>query len=71
MFNKYRSVQELRSFSGTFDLISFEAVDFEFIVEKVWLGLDRRFGQTDIYALVCLIKFGLISLADSSEKQTN
>ena len=41
--NKYRSVQELHSssiasFSGTFDLILFQAVNFEFIVEKVWFG---------------------------------
>ena len=39
--NKYRSVQELRSsskISVTFDLILFLAVNFEFIVEKVWFG---------------------------------
>jgi len=29
----------LASFSGTFDLISFQAVNFEFIVKKVWFGL--------------------------------
>ena len=37
-------------FSGTFDLISFEAVNFEFIVEKVfliWFGLDRKFAKTE------------------------
>ena len=32
----YRSCAALASFSGTFDLILFEAV--EFIVEKVWFG---------------------------------
>ena len=32
----YRSCAALAHFSGTFDLILFEAVDFEFIVEKVW-----------------------------------
>ena len=32
--NKYRSVQELRSSSKKFN--------FEFIVEKVWFGLDRQ-----------------------------
>ena len=28
----------LACFSGTFDLILFEAVDFEFIIDKVWFG---------------------------------
>ena len=36
----YRSCAALASFSGTFDLILFEAVNFGFIVEKVWFGLD-------------------------------
>jgi len=39
--NKYRSVQEFISiahFSGTFDSILFEEVNFEFIVEKVLFG---------------------------------
>ena len=35
----YRSCAALASFSGTFDLILFKAVNFEFIVEKVWFGL--------------------------------
>ena len=35
----YRSCAALASFSGTFDLIFFEAVNFKFIVEKVWFGL--------------------------------
>ena len=35
----YRSCAALASFSGTFDLILFQAVNFEFIVEKVWFGL--------------------------------
>ena len=34
----YRSCAALAHFSGTFDLIIFEAVNFEFIVEKVWFG---------------------------------
>ena len=36
----YRSCAALASFSCTFDLILFEAVNFEFIVKKVWFGLD-------------------------------
>ena len=35
----YRSCAALAHFSGTFDLILFEAVTFEFIVKKVWFGL--------------------------------
>ena len=35
----YRSCAALASFSGTFDLILFQAVIFELIVEKVWFGL--------------------------------
>ena len=34
----YRSCAALASFSDTFDLILFESVNFEIIVEKVWLG---------------------------------
>ena len=34
----YRSCAALAYLSGTFDLILFEAVDFEFIVKKVWFG---------------------------------
>ena len=34
----YRSCAALTHFSGTFDLILFEEVTFEFIVEKVWFG---------------------------------
>ena len=44
----YRSCAALASFSGTLDLILFEAVNFQ-IVEKVWFGLvcfNRPFGQT-------------------------
>ena len=56
----YRSCAALTSFSGTFDLISFQAVNFEFIVKKVWFGLDRRCKQTAKInglwcAFVCLI----------------
>ena len=35
----YRSCAALASFSGTFDLILFKAVNFEFIFEKGWFGL--------------------------------
>ena len=35
----YRSCAALANFSGTFDLILFEAVNLEFIVEKVQFGL--------------------------------
>ena len=35
----YRSFAALASFSGTFDLILFQAVNFEFIVEKAWFGM--------------------------------
>ena len=35
----YRSSAALANFSGTFDLILFEAVNLEFIVEKVQFGL--------------------------------
>ena len=35
----YRSCAALASFSGTFDLILFQALNIEFIVEKVWFGL--------------------------------
>ena len=43
----YRSCAALGSFSGTFDLIVFEAVNFGFIFAKVCFGLDRRFRQAD------------------------
>ena len=35
----YRSCAGLANFSGTFDLILFEAVNLDFIVEKVQFGL--------------------------------
>ena len=35
----YRSCAALASFSGTYDLILFQAVNFEFMVQKVWFGL--------------------------------
>jgi len=34
-----RSCAALASFSGTFDLILFQALNIEFIFEKVWFGL--------------------------------
>ena len=57
----YRSCAALACLSGTFDLISFEAVNFEIIVEKVWFGLERRFGQTDKINgfWFALVEFGL------------
>ena len=56
----YRSCAALASFSSTFDLILFEAFNFEYIVKKVWFGLDWWFRQTAKinglwFALVCLI----------------
>ena len=35
----HRSCAALASFSGAFDLILFQALNIEFIVEKVWFGL--------------------------------
>ena len=35
----YRSCAALASFSGTFDLVLFQALNIEFIFEKVWFGL--------------------------------
>ena len=35
----YRSCAAPASFSGTFDLILFQALNIEFIVEKVWFGV--------------------------------
>ena len=63
----------IASFSGTFDLILFQAVNFEFIVEKVWFGLAwidclnkqkiNGFWFALIeFGLVCLIEFGLVCL---------
>jgi len=54
----------------------FQFILFEFIVEKVWFGLGRQFGQTNKingfwFALVCLIKFGMILFAYSTDKQIN
>ena len=42
----YRSCAALASFSSTSDLILFEAINFEFIFEKVgllWFSLDKQF----------------------------
>ena len=55
----YRSCAALARFSGTFDLILFQADNFEFIVEKVW------------FVWVCLIEFGLVWFAYSTDKQKN
>ena len=35
----HRSCAALASFSGAFDFILFQAVNFEFIVKKIWFGL--------------------------------
>ena len=61
----YRSYTALASFSGTFDLILFQAVHFEFIVEKVlfclvWIdGLNKEKINGFWFAL---IEFGLVCL---------
>ena len=79
----YRSCAAIARFSGTFDLILFEAVDFEFIVEKVWFGkfciglfwidgLDQPcFALVEFGSLVCLIEFGLVWFGCSTDEQTN
>ena len=72
----YRSCAALACLSGTFDLISFEAVNFEIIVEKVWFGLERRLGQTDKingfwFTLVEFVWLSLVWFAYSTDKQTN
>jgi len=58
----YRSCAVLACFSGTFDLILFEAVNFEFIVEKVRFG-EVCFGLVWIDSLdqpcFALVEFGL------------
>ena len=63
----------IASFSSTFDLILFQTVNFEFIVEKVWFGsvwingLNKQkingfwFALIE-FGLVCLIEFGLVCL---------
>ena len=67
----YRSCAALASFSGTFDLILLEAVDFEFIVEKVWFG-EVCFGLVWIDGLdkpcFASVEFALIWLF---HRQTN
>ena len=72
-----KQVQELRSaalacFSGSFDLILFEAVDFEFIFEKGWFG-EVCFGSVWIDSLdqtfFASVEFGLIWFGCSTDKQ--
>ena len=44
------------------------------MVKKVQFGLDRGLGQTGWlveFGLVCLIEFGLVSFAYSTDTQTN
>ena len=69
----YRSCAALASFSGTFDLILFQALNIEFIFEKVWFGFNRRFEQTDKTNgfWFALIEFGLVWFAYSTDTQTN
>ena len=61
----YRKCAALAHVSGPFDLILFEAVNIEFLVEKVWFG-QVSFGLvwTNLALLwlssVCLIEFGLL-----------
>ena len=49
----YRSCAALASFSGTFDLILFQAVNFEFIAEKVWFAYFKD-TQTHRQTYVCM-----------------
>ena len=70
----YRSCAALASFSGTFDLILFQAVNFELIVEKVWFGLvwiDGLNKQKITGFWFALIEFGLVWFAYSTDTQTN
>ena len=63
----YRSCAALASFSGTFDLILFQAVNFELIVEKVWFGLvwiDGLNKQKITGFWFALIEFGLVRLIE-------
>ena len=63
----YRSCTALASFSGTFDLILFQAVNFEFIVEKVWFGLVWIAGLNK--QMKEMVWFGLLIL--QTHKQIN
>jgi len=67
----YRSCAALASFSGTFDLILFQALNIE--LNLVWFGFDRRFEQTDKINgfWFALIEFGLVWFAYSTDTQTN
>jgi len=59
---------------GTFDLILFQAVNFELIVEKVWFGLvwiDGLNKQKITGFWFALIEFGLVWFAYSTDIQTN
>ena len=70
----YRSCAALASFSGTFDLILFQAVNFELIFEKVWFGLvwiDGLNKQKITGFWFALIEFGLVWFAYSTDTQTN
>ena len=70
----YRSCTALASFSGTFYLILFQAVNFEFIVEMVWFGLvwiDGLNKQKITGFWFALIEFGLVWFAYSTDTQTN
>ena len=58
---QYRSCAALASFSGTFDLILFEAVNFGFIVEKYWLN----------NYLICLFFCGISKPNQTKLNQTN
>ena len=67
----------IASFSGTFDLILFQAVNFELIVEKVWFGLvwiDGLNKQKITGFWFALIEFGLVwfgLLIPQTHKQIN
>ena len=59
----YRKCAALAHVSGPFDLILFEAVNIEFLVEKVWFG-QVSFGLFSIDGLdqpcFVLVEFGLV-----------
>ena len=76
----YRNCAALASFSGTFDLFLFEAVNFEFIVEKGWFCLIWTKTQNK-WSLFCFdwvwfglsdwILFGLVCLFRRQTKKLN
>ena len=77
----YRSCAALANFSGTFDFISFQALNIEFIVEKVfsllwlslvWVGLliPQTHKQINNYLILINLICEFV-LGYSTNKQTN